>query len=517
MVGLSVQQAMQFGITPQMAAQFGVNVGQQAPRSPFGKPASYSMNATWAARNNVEYKGPPLPAPTAQPQGQPGAQPGPRQNLPAGMQVKVFADGQAYNPAQSLPAYSGGKLAPTYGKGYDTRTSYLNGGIQSGYSFGAETRGFNKQLQLQNSLEQQGVLSSINTAGSIFKIANNNVLSGAIDKIGGSAFPTIFNPGATLPPGVHGPVQPAGLISGTGTTLSGAIGGAGIGYTIGNVYAGLTGAKPVGSSVGGTIGGIAGSFLPIPGGTIIGSVIGSAIGGLFGGSNPTSASESLTIIGAAGEIRHTSIGTKRADAKYAEAVQGEVVNFTGSLGQLGVRFLEGRGLRAGYNKNQGGGFVEYEDQSGRYNYDINDQGAASSNLAKLVVGAVNVDAIENEGLREGLRNYSVGNKTMAQVYEDIRNMAGPQTNKAGEPLDPRPLDVAAKDRIKRKTQTAKQQMDEFLKEVKEGTVGKAELITTSPLGILEDIPGIKRKLSSGTPLGSFGIDEDNADNNILGV
>ena len=45
----------------------------------------------------------------------------------------------------------------------------------------------------------------------------------------------------------------------------------------------IMGSGGIGSQIGSTIGGIAGSFIPIPGGTIIGSVLGNLIGRLFGG------------------------------------------------------------------------------------------------------------------------------------------------------------------------------------------------------------------------------------------
>lgn len=71
-----------------------------------------------------------------------------------------------------------------------------------------------------------------------------------------------------------------GIYGNLGAGLGGGLAGAGIGSIIGGLIPGGSG---TGGTIGGAIGGVAGSFIPIPGGQIIGSVIGSALGSLVGG------------------------------------------------------------------------------------------------------------------------------------------------------------------------------------------------------------------------------------------
>lgn len=67
-----------------------------------------------------------------------------------------------------------------------------------------------------------------------------------------------------------------------GGGIGGILGSAGIGAGIGTAIGAVTGGG-TGATIGGTLGGIAGSFIPIPGGKIIGSAIGGLLGGLFRG------------------------------------------------------------------------------------------------------------------------------------------------------------------------------------------------------------------------------------------
>lgn len=90
--------------------------------------------------------------------------------------------------------------------------------------------------------------------------------------------------------GLKGIVDQTGIFGGAGGGVSGALGQAGAGAATGTQIAGLS--KALGlktSTTGAQIGGAVGSFVPIPGGEIIGSVIGGLIGGLFKGNRTANA------------------------------------------------------------------------------------------------------------------------------------------------------------------------------------------------------------------------------------
>ncbi|HUD30606.1 MAG TPA: hypothetical protein VMQ93_17195, partial [Novosphingobium sp.] len=90
--------------------------------------------------------------------------------------------------------------------------------------------------------------------------------------------------------GLKGIVDQTGIFGGASGGLSGALGQAGTGAATGTQIAGIS--KALGlktSTTGAQIGGAIGSFVPIPGGEIIGSVIGGLLGGLFKGNRTANA------------------------------------------------------------------------------------------------------------------------------------------------------------------------------------------------------------------------------------
>lgn len=90
--------------------------------------------------------------------------------------------------------------------------------------------------------------------------------------------------------GLKGIVDQTGIFGGAGGGVSGALGKAGSGAATGTMSAGIM--KSLGlktSTTGAQIGGAVGSFIPIPGGQIIGSVVGGLIGGLFKGNTTANA------------------------------------------------------------------------------------------------------------------------------------------------------------------------------------------------------------------------------------
>lgn len=109
-----------------------------------------------------------------------------------------------------------------------------------------------------------------------------------------------------------------GNASGVGATIGGAVGGAGTGMLVSSV-AGLLGLnQSKGNQIGSTIGGAIGSFIPIPGGSIIGSIAGNLIGGLIGGKKSTEAA--VASLDAQGNIIGMG-GAKRTDQTTAAATQ----------------------------------------------------------------------------------------------------------------------------------------------------------------------------------------------------
>ncbi|PZR32296.1 tape measure protein [Caulobacter segnis] len=103
-----------------------------------------------------------------------------------------------------------------------------------------------------------------------------------------------------------------------GGMAGGAIGGAGTGMLVSSV-AGLLGLKQSsGNQIGGTIGGALGSFIPIPGGAILGSIAGNLIGGLVGGK-PSNQAAVLTL-DSSGKVISTD-GAKRTEQTTAAAQQ----------------------------------------------------------------------------------------------------------------------------------------------------------------------------------------------------
>ncbi len=161
--------------------------------------------------------------------------------------------------------------------------------------------------------------------GSISGLTGSIGSAGAQGGIGGVA--SLFNGAGGL----------AGLASGSGKVITdllnktsmstwnaakfggmagGAIGGAGTGMLVSSL-AGMLGMKQSkGNQIGGTIGGAIGSFIPIPGGALIGSVLGNLVGGLVGGKKSNEAA--VVSLDQAGAV--TSIGgAKRTDETTAAA------------------------------------------------------------------------------------------------------------------------------------------------------------------------------------------------------
>lgn len=156
-------------------------------------------------------------------------------------------------------------------------------GSSSGGGFGGGS--FQQLLSLGNN---SGILDSLFGPG--FS------LSGAIDSFGASAFglSSVSGGGNTLYglAGLEAGAVDAGFIAGEGAaglggaSLSGILGGAGLGFGAGTLLNSLVGGNQLGGTIGAGAGALAGAIIGsiVPGiGTIIGGLIGGSGGGLIGG------------------------------------------------------------------------------------------------------------------------------------------------------------------------------------------------------------------------------------------
>lgn len=131
-------------------------------------------------------------------------------------------------------------------------------------------------------------------------------------------------------------------LGGFGEVLSGALRGAAVGEATSGVLKSL-GIKQ--SKTGAQIGGAIGSFLPIPGGEIIGSIIGGTIGGLFKktpkGSATISDLDGLSYSGS-GKLRDSvsslAGGVQDRLGQIIDALGGELGSFNVSIGQRKKKF-----------------------------------------------------------------------------------------------------------------------------------------------------------------------------------
>lgn len=114
----------------------------------------------------------------------------------------------------------------------------------------------------------------------------------------------------------------ATLRTGLLADLSGALGKAGGGAAIGSQVAGLSKLLGIGgSATGAQLGGAIGSFIPIPGGDIIGAIAGNLLGGLLKSTPRASA----TIGGVGGSLGLTSVTGTKANLRDAAGNLGDSV------------------------------------------------------------------------------------------------------------------------------------------------------------------------------------------------
>lgn len=147
------------------------------------------------------------------------------------------------------------------------------------------------------------------------------------------------------------------------------------------------------SRTGGQIGGAVGSFLPIPGGEIIGSVIGSVVGGLFkktprGSTTITNTTSDLSFSGSK-KLSQGVLGlggnVQSGLANIIQTLGGTAGNFGVSIGQRGKDFVVDP---TGKGRTKGSGVLKFKDE----------QEAARAAL----LDAINDGAVI--GIRQGAQN-----------------------------------------------------------------------------------------------------------------
>lgn len=320
--------------------------------------------------------------------------------------------------------------------------------------------------------------------------------------------------GAPLPAGVHGPVQPAGILQGTSFSAAGILAGAGLGFTVGSLNP--LAEKELGSQVGGTIGGAAGSvFGPV--GSLVGGFLGSTIGGFFGGTPHPEASFGLTIDQAGGfkEKQGPVFLSKHIGTEYAQGLQSDFTGFTTSLSSdIGLKFKDTFTVHGGVNTE--GGFTEIatkdtrEKPLGRIYFDEKKGDEASKALAKVSLELIDTSAIKNAKLVGEIEELKKTSVTMQEVYNRLSKYS--VTTSGGDPVDIEAVigpKIGSIKKVNTKTAIAQKQFEDYLEKAKEGKVGRASTILTGPQGVTEPAPLFKRRLIGGIP--------DESETDLLGV
>lgn len=391
-------------------------------------------------------------------------------------------DRQSFNSTEYLKANPDVAAA-----GADPYTHYRNFGIR-------------ENRQLTTAIRDMGRNERISGASGLSDTLGNLGAARIASKVGTFA----LNAGSSLygaevaASSVYGPVQASSLSSGL-TAIGSTLGPAAIGFAVGSLNPFTDNNKQ--SQAGGTAGAVAGSLV-LPGiGTAIGAVAGSLLGGLIGPGRQHPASTAGFVLGTEGGASDFNALSKHTDTSFGEAVAGEAAGLAKALGELGVRFNntslhggidDGRGFIA-FGKDLNDGGAKFARQ-----FDTSDQRSISNTVSRAVLEAVNLNAIENDGLRNYIANLDVGTMTAGEIIDSVTlavSVVGGSSNNvdvvAATQIIP---DPTARQRITAKVTAARAQMDDFLDKVKKGTVGKAATILTGPRGILDPIEGIKPML-----------------------
>lgn len=213
--------------------------------------------------------------------------------------------------------------------------------------------------------------------------------------------------------GFVGPMQP-GMRA--GTTLSGLLGGAGMGLGIGGMN--LFGGNQMGSTIGGGVGGLAGSFFG-PLGSLAGSAIGSGLGSLFGPGKAVSAAEFAGSIGANDNLSGLSYGSKNGDVTQARSLSDALGATISELIANGVDIANVT-LRGAINSKSGNRFEVLGKSIG---FDPQDTESVAAAVAKVAVELAK--AGNNSGsLGVALQHMQTEGRKAEEIIADLNFAAG---------------------------------------------------------------------------------------------
>lgn len=143
----------------------------------------------------------------------------------------------------------------------------------------------------------------------------------------------------------------ANFAGSSGLDLGSLLGSAALGYGVGSLVGGFSpfGRTGPGSSIGGALGGLAGSFLPFPGGDLIGGLLGSLVGSLFG-PKPSNGPFGLgTARATGGRLAYTTTQNLKGGVGDMTPLVNETIGVANQLADIfGAEFTDKANIRIGY-------------------------------------------------------------------------------------------------------------------------------------------------------------------------
>ena len=203
--------------------------------------------------------------------------------------------------------------------------------------------------------------------------------------------------------GLKGIVDQTGIFGGSSGGLSGALGKAGSGAATGTMSAGIM--KSLGlktSTTGAQIGGAIGSFVPIPGGEIIGSVVGGLIGGLFKHNTTASAHVSNTGV----TVQGADSGNYSTASGLGDSVASGLKNIVDQLGGTLGSYLVSIGTRGGEYRVNNTGSTSLKIKNGAVSFGDDEEAA----IKYAIMGAI------EDGAVQGIR---ASTKRLLQAGDDL--------------------------------------------------------------------------------------------------
>lgn len=204
--------------------------------------------------------------------------------------------------------------------------------LASGFA-GSGVGGFGGLGNLTSFIPTGGITSAINSFGAGLGFANG--------------VPIVTGPGGLIAGGgaaSTGAVASSGFF-GSGATLAGTLGAAGIGALGGGLLASLTGGSQLGGSIGGGLGAGIGFAVGGPIGGILGGLGGSLLGGLFGGGAPKQKSITPVGVGAGGLFQTGNTFTSHSDDITSAIGQAAAGQLNALLATVGGTISNPRGGR----------------------------------------------------------------------------------------------------------------------------------------------------------------------------